>query len=156
MTILWDSSTTVLYNWLVSVFCAFTLVCTRHRSAKHACIVSIWDLMSSSAALHTGEVRAGCFNPEVFVNCLQKFSVSRHAHTYTYYYMCTMYVLVWWETSSFDHPTLALGKTSLQDRDCCQTAFLLDTQCKRQKQYMYIRVLHANTCISQVNISKVH
>ena len=28
--------------------------------------------MSSTAVLHTGEVRAGRFDPEVFVNCLQK------------------------------------------------------------------------------------
>ena len=27
--------------------------------------------MSSAAALHTGEVRGGRFDPEVFVNCLQ-------------------------------------------------------------------------------------
>ena len=32
--------------------------------------------MSSTAALHTGEVRAGRFDPEVFVNCLHKAVVS--------------------------------------------------------------------------------
>ena len=32
---------------------------------------STWDFTSSTAALHTREVRAGCFDPEVFVNCLQ-------------------------------------------------------------------------------------